>query len=241
MSDVVANEVLESVSAQCLATGFDLVQPFVVQKYNSARSGLAALPEFSRQETLGLLIGNTRKLWPHFLQHLEREPGLLDREHPLDTYVTEKLEKVASQIEPLAELRFSYEKEARFVALQTVCELSGLAPLRAGMLNIHPTYGPWIALRAVIICDLSVDGIDFSPLPRLATDWEEECQIAFDAACNAAGDSLSHQDIKADWQRWLKVRDTCPIGREHRYGESQILYHYTQDLGVLRAAIESLH
>jgi len=38
-----------------------------------------------------------------------------------------------------------------------------------------------------------------------------------------------------DWRRWLAVRDAIGkgIGKEHRYSEEQILYHYTKDRALL--------
>jgi len=220
--------------------GLDLVQPFVVQSYNLGRAENQCIPSFGHDRTLGALIGNTGFFWSHFLQHLAQEPGVLDLEHPLDTYVTKQLKKIVANIDTPTEIRFSYEKGDRFVALQTVCEISGLAPMRTGMLNIHPVYGPWIALRAILSFDLNAATLEETPLPALPTEWEEACSLAFKDACDAAGEILSHQDIKDDWERWLKVRDTCPIGKEHRYCEEQVLYHYTQDPEILRAAVKAL-
>lgn len=198
------------------------------------------LPEFERSNTLGVLIGNSRVLWGELLQSLAADPTLLERDHPLDTYVTQELQKITGALETTTELRFSYEEGDRIVAMQAISELSGLAPLRTGMLNIHPIYGPWIALRAVVICDLNAEGVELEEPPTLPTGWEDACGLAFKEACSAAGDTLSPGEIKANWRRWLKVRDACPIGREYRYCERQILYHYTQDRSVLQAAVAEL-
>jgi hypothetical protein len=35
------------------------------------------------------------------------------------------------------------------------------------------------------------------------------------------------------------MREACPTGRAHRYGEAQIRYHYLKDRAVLRALAES--
>jgi hypothetical protein len=32
---------------------------------------------------------------------------------------------------------------------------------------------------------------------------------------------------------WLAVRDACPLGREHRYGDEQLAFH----MGIERAAL----
>jgi len=240
MSTNSVNITIEKLRGQCREIGFDLVQPFRVQSYNIDKDADSRIPEFGRDQTLGALIGNTGFLWNYFLRHLAQQPGLLREKHPLDSYVTQEINRVLAQVPPKTEVRFSYEKAPRFVSLQSVCELSGLAPLKAGMLNVHPIYGPWIALRAVISFDLSAEGMDNPSPPKVPSGWEDDCHAAFQEACDAAGDSLDHLAVKASWKRWLKVRDACPVGKEHRYSEEQILYHYTQDREILRRAIASI-
>jgi hypothetical protein len=36
-----------------------------------------------------------------------------------------------------------------------------------------------------------------------------------------------------DWRAWLAVRDACPIGRDYRYDDDQLRYHYTKDRAAL--------
>jgi cyanocobalamin reductase (cyanide-eliminating) / alkylcobalamin dealkylase len=41
--------------------------------------------------------------------------------------------------------------------------------------------------------------------------------------------SSDRPKLDADtWRAWLAVRDACPVGREHRYGDDQIAYHYAK-------------
>ena len=44
-------------------------------------------------------------------------------------------------------------------------------------------------------------------------------------------------EIAMVWRPWLAVRDACPLGREHRYSEQQVAYHYTKDAKWLREAV----
>jgi len=33
---------------------------------------------------------------------------------------------------------------------------------------------------------------------------------------------------------WIALRDSCNVGRNHRYDDDQLLYHYTKDRALLR-------
>eukprot|EP00757_Euglenozoa_sp_SAG-D1_P013647 gene13647-21265_t len=46
---------------------------------------------------------------------------------------------------------WAHETERYVVPVQHLAQASGLAHLSQGYLNIHPTYGPWFALRALLI------------------------------------------------------------------------------------------
>jgi methylmalonic aciduria homocystinuria type C protein len=48
---------------------------------------------------------------------------------------------------------------------------------------------------------------------------------------------MSHATGEAGWRAWLAVRESCPVGREYRYCDAQIEYHYTKDRAILRRAL----
>jgi methylmalonic aciduria homocystinuria type C protein len=39
--------------------------------------------------------------------------------------------------------------------------------------------------------------------------------------------------VREQWRLWLAVRDACPVGREYRYSENQIRWHYAHDRSAL--------
>ena len=52
------------------------------------------------------------------------------------------------------EAYYAHEPPPRRVAMQRLADLSALAPLsETTHLNVHPEYGPWIALRALVVFD----------------------------------------------------------------------------------------
>ena len=111
---------------------------------------------------------------------------------------------------------------------------AGLAVLAPSHLAIHPTFGPWFALRAAIVVD--VDGPPPRPIPARACACDHGCGPAL-ARALAAGPPTSADELRARWRLWLAVRDACPVGRAHRYPDDQLTYHYTGDRAALPAAV----
>lgn len=68
--------------------GLDLIQPFKVQWYNKRVDYRYHLPDWQRENTLGILIGNSKSLWPCLMEYYsQQEPHLVERElNPVDRY-----------------------------------------------------------------------------------------------------------------------------------------------------------
>jgi methylmalonic aciduria homocystinuria type C protein len=159
---------------------------------------------------LGILIGNTRALWPIFLARADL--GVAD---PLDRYTERVIEAV---VPPDARAWFAHRRYAgAFLPFQRIAVAAGLGTRSPTELVIHPSYGPWFALRAVIACDGIAPRRE--PLPPVCS-CEARCHDAMTRAVAAKGPD--------NWRCWLAVRDACTIGQTHRYGDDQIIYHYTK-------------
>lgn len=226
--------VVDELRRSCSEAGFDLVQPLCVGWYNCRVEGALRLEDFGSSTHLALVIGNTRALWPRFLEAIRREPELARSEHPLDTYSERCIGRAVSALGLRASLRWSHDRGERLVAMQRLAHVSGLAYLSECHLSVHPTYGPWIALRAAV--SFAVSGPTSAP-PELAHpcgDCGVGCSAAFEHALAAAGEPVTADQMRAGWQSWLACRDACPTGRQHRYAEGQIRYHYLGDSEQLR-------
>lgn len=218
--------------------GFNIVHAFPVQLFNSQGCPQEhQLPTFGRSSTLGVVIGNTNALWPHFISHLAAHPAALTADNPLDALVEATVSHAVQQCldslvapppqqqqqqpgqegsrhqgaQPIAPshgcscdpphgpqqeeshnspmqqplpssspsftIRFSHHTEpGKFVNMMRAAQLSGLAYYsNTTHLCMHPEFGPWFALRAVVVFD--VDGPDpagFSQLPCPCPDLEAE-------------------------------------------------------------------
>lgn len=223
------------IAEACAPAGFDLVTPLPVGRYNRAVAAEYQLPDFGRAEALAVLIGNTRALWPAFRAAVRADPALARDPDPLDRYTRERIGAAMSVVDARRELRLSYEAPPRRVAMQRLAHIAGLAYLSPTHLSIHSVYGPWIALRAVVVVD--VPGPAGEP-PVLASPCQCEtgCMPRFQRAMAAAGaQGPRREDIEDSWRQWLAIRDACPVGREYRYTDEQIRYHYTKDKTLLTA------
>lgn len=211
----------------CARRGLDLAQPLRVGWYNALVEPAHRLPDFGRPSALAVIVGNTRALWPHLAAALRADAGLATGPDPVDRYCERVLGEAVADLPAPWVVRFAHEPPPR-VAIQRLAHAAGLAYLTPSHLSVHPIYGPWIALRAVVVID--VEG-PAEPAPLAAPcDCDRHCLPRLAAALARAGtDTPGRPQIQSDWRAWLAVRDACPVGRDHRYSEQQIRYHYTND------------
>ena len=238
VSDLSWQTISTRVAAATVPLGFDLVQPFDVARYNVGVSTTEQLNTFERARTLGILLGNTRQLWPRFTRAFADDAALQNAAHPLDTYVVSRLTAVMADVTSArTELVFSHVTKPNAFPIQRLAERVGLAAVAPSHLAIHPTHGPWFALRAVVVVD--VEGPPAPPplLLRPCVGCSAPCVPALEDALAASGTPLSSTSVAAHADAWIAVRDACPVGRASRYGEAQLAYHY--GAGRSRIRLES--
>ncbi len=194
------------------ARGFDLAHAFDTAAV-AHEPGLAIL---GGAERLGILIGNTRALWPPFVAAM-RDPALATEHDPLERYTERAIESAY----PGARIYYGhrhYELDGTsgFLPLQRLAIATGLGALGDGGLVIHPVYGPWIALRAVVV-------LDGAPVARSPIEKPCDCGTRCGEAARRA---LAARGPDA-WRAWLAVRDSCTVSA-WRYSDDQIRYHYTK-------------
>ena len=194
--------------------GFDVLHPF--DAHAVARDvGIPLLVDDERR--CGWLVANTRALWPRLLAARAADAALAASDDPIERY----LEQTCAAL-PDARVVFAHQRyDGTFVPFQRIAVAAGLGSLAFNQLVIHPTYGPWIALRAVVLT--RGEPITLA-LPPPACDCGDRCRAAFDRA----------RQPESTWRDWLAVRDACCVGRVHRYSDNQIAYHYTKSQRLLR-------
>jgi methylmalonic aciduria homocystinuria type C protein len=195
--------------------GFDLVHPFDANAV-AREPGLAEIADAERP--LGYLVGNTRALWPRLRaeRRTDRELGACN--DPFDRYTEQTCERIVGARSFYAHRTY----RGVFLPFQRLAVAAGFGTLSSSQLVIHPTYGPWFALRAAV---LVAGEPTTSALPVAACNCAMRCTAAFERACAVRDGEM--------WRAWLAVRDACCVGREHRYDDDQLEYHYTKDRSLL--------
>lgn len=170
-------EVFSAFRKYCFESGLDIFTPFSVRTYNKAVPEPYRVHTFDRADgdCVGILLGNTCHAWEFFISSVACNEGFLAVPNPFDTWMTQIVTAavaVARQdLEPEGvqmELRFAYDTApGRIIALQRLCHEIGFGHYNPSQgLVVHPVLGPWFALRAVILLDMSPDDPAFDePIP----------------------------------------------------------------------------
>lgn len=225
-----AAEVVAALRAGLAPRGYDLIQPLRIAWYNALVEGPLRLDDLGSPEHLAVVVGNTRALWPRWLDALAADRELAAGPDPLDAYTERTLGEVVGALGLRTSVRFAHDAGERRVAMQRLAHVAGLAYLTETHTSVHPEYGPWIALRAVV--SVAVPG-PLPPATRLVHPCggcEHACRPAFEHALSTLTGAPSQQNLRAHWRAWLAWRDACPVGRQHRYSDAQIRYHYCRQL-----------
>lgn len=227
VSEAEWQEIASRVEAACAQNGLDLVHPFQVGHYNASVAETERLDDLGRPDALGLLIGNTRNLWPAFTRSFQTDATLASGGNPLDTYVTTRLTRLlaAATTHP-TRLVFTHVTAPRAFPIQRLAESVGLAGISPSHLAVHPLHGPWFALRAVVVVDVAGPAETSPDLPRPCRSCSAPCLPALAHALAASGSPLSSAAVALHAAEWIAVRDACPVGKGSRYGTAQLAYHY---------------
>ena len=203
-------------------TGLDLLAPLATSDYDAVAPS-HAVGGVSR---LGVVVGNGRGLWEPFRS--AAKSTLRGEEHPLQRYVEGALRAALADL-PADEVRYAHDDPVS-VAIQKAAQVAGLADLSPSHLCVHPEQGPWIALRVLVI--FAAAPPVSRPRPRICEACQgQPCVPALQEAL--ADRALGAIRVRDEPERWIAIRDSCPVGRDARYSEEQLRYHYTKDRTVL--------
>lgn len=161
-----------------------------------------------------------------FGEALQRALEADSSEHPVDRFTARVVDAAADALrEQGHETRALYYWERRagefadFVALGRACGLG--EPGRLGVL-LHPAYGPWISLRALLLTRREIGptspDADFAPCRKCPAPCATACEgntvgvERFDtAACLST--ALTHAECRTA----CPARRACVLGRRHVY------------------------
>ncbi len=174
-----------------------------------------------------LVVGNAgRALWERFVASPERA---LARD-PLDAYTRRVLDEVAQIPDPPAAIGFYADRrDGVYLPLVALARRAGFGtPGRVGVL-IHPVYGPWLGVRAVLL--LAEDVPFHEPAVYAPCDG---CPAPCATACHGKVIGSTGVDAAACYQVRLThpacatrcdARSACVVGPEHAYSAEQTAHH----------------
>jgi len=191
------------------------------------------VPEAWRSDALApgarsaIVVGNAgRALWDRFLAAPEfaREPD------PLDAYTRRVLDEAVRLTTPRAAVGFyADQRQGQYLPLVKLAQRAGFGtPGRVGVL-IHPVYGPWISIRAVLLAHESLAAAQpasFEPCSG--------CPAPCAAACHGQVVGARGVDVAGCYHVRLTnpacalacdARSACVVGPEHAYSRAQIAHH----------------
>jgi epoxyqueuosine reductase QueG len=208
------------------APGLDLRGCLAVDRYDAlvppAWRAQSLLP--SARSALVLAAGG-RALFEAF----GASPEARRHRNPLDAYTRRVGEEVADRLAGRA--LFAFERRAGgfadFVALGRAAGLG--APSRLGLL-LHPEFGPWMSIRAVVLTPQELP----ETRPLATFDPCRGCSAPCDRACRGAAVAGERFDIpacaatrrvEAACRLRCDARRACVVGREHRYADVAEAHH----------------
>lgn len=206
------------------------MQPFRLDRLNAILAVEHRLPVAGRHDALGLLVANSRALWPPFVDWLRDAPQRVELADPLDRYVEDALAAAVAALPVAAAVYLAHGPAGRRIAAQRIAVAAGLAVLAPSQLCIHPELGPWLGLRGVIVLDVAGPVAPTPPVADPCHGCHAPCRIAFEHALRVGG-ALGHRSA---WREWNAVREACLVGRRYRYSDDQLRYHGTVDRTILR-------
>jgi hypothetical protein len=216
--------------------GLNLVGAAAPDAYDARVPAQYALRNLAPEARGVVVIGHGGgAFWSAYRAFCARNPGHEATADPVDGFTRAIVEAVARPIVGQA-ARFLYP--FRFpddpVSFMTLAECAGLGRRSLVGVLVHPTFGPWIALRAAIVLPAVVRA------PRPA-DGFDPCPTCVERPCIAAcpGGAVSERgwDVPRCGDHRARADDPCAprcharvacvIGREHRYPDDALVHHQT--------------
>jgi hypothetical protein len=147
-----------------------------------------------------------------------------------------------SDIEPPLSLWSHDFAPGKMIAAQQLAAAAGVCYLDTdSYLCVHPYLGPWFSIRGAVVFDVPGPGPDEPEQAAnpLSAAEQSDVKAAMASAQRLAGGVYDGSyEGRHGWEHWLAVRDAIHPNHPRRYGDDQLRYHYTKDLGLLAAAVE---
>ena len=212
--------------------GLDLAAPFNTKWYNDSIAEdhlmMKPLPHFGRPDgALAFIVGSSRNVWQHFLRYSPRTafPDLpkacvgicaFDQFVEDAMYIAVERAKTDPKMGRTYAFAHAMENDYAFQRAAAIAAMTDLDPLTN--LCIHPIYGAWVSMRAIVIFDCDPPTMHPRPVTATLTDGEIDRCNAVLQKIEAAGPD--------DWEDCLKLRESIKRGKDYKFSENHIMYFF---------------
>lgn len=246
-------DLLDDVTRTLAPPGLNLVGTTPVADYDArVPAAYRVAQTFARARTIVVIGNGGRRFWNGFRDYVAARPASLrNRAHPLDDYTVERIETALSPRLDRTGAWYRLVYPFQFfsglrVSFRHLAEAAGLAGPSILGIHLHPTYGPWLALRAALFIDRTLS----APAPARGFD---PCPTCVERPCVAVcpGQAITPDagsDVAACMDHRLgnptgcadccHARYACVYGRAHRYTDEELAFHQRASLATMRAHFE---
>lgn len=240
-------DVLRTIREAALAHGLNLVGAIPAARYDAAVKPANRVSTIAPGARSIIVIGNGGgAFWAAFKRHLDANPGWFERQHPLDDFTRVVVERAIGASLTKAgvthQIIYPFMNGGPTLNFMEAGKAAGLSgPSILGVV-VHPTYGPWIAFRAAVLVEESLDApgdaLGFDPCPSCTA---RTCIAACPAAAVRFPEGwdipacLTHRvEVESDCAPRCHARAACVLGPEHRYPDDELAHHQMRALRSMR-------
>lgn len=177
-------------------------------------------------------------LWDNFIEDLRRNPDhLRQHKHPFDDFIHRCISEADPNPEPNRRWIRCAAEEDVFIDFRPLAHAAGIGSSSQMGLLIHPLYGLWVGLRAVL---LTTEPLQVAP----HKSEDSPCNNCDDKPCITACPAGAVQTTGWDVKRCAQFhteserchgrchsRLSCPVGFQHQHGALQHQYHNARQSG----------
>lgn len=216
----------QRLSALLAEAGWNLRGALPIERYDARVAAPWRAPELLPGARSALVLGSGgRALWQAF----QRSPEFARERDPLDAFCTRQAGAVASLLLGRAVLAHE-SRQGGFADLVALGVEAGLGVRSRLALLVHPVYGPWLSIRAVVLTPRQL-----APAPSLAGfDPCPSCPAPCAQACPGA--AVAPQGFQIERCAATRAREpgcagrcdarrACVLGPEHRYADDAEAHH----------------
>lgn len=122
--------------------------------------------------------------------------------------------------------------------MQKVAQYSGMCYLSPKThLCYHPKFGVWLGLRAAIVFNCLYDKEPPKLLSSLEPEIEEKQEELINELVKNKEYDIRNPEVA---KKWIEFRDLSVVGKEYKYDDNQLWYHYTKDVKYIQNALNDL-